>query len=192
MALSLVLVRFALVVRSRQVRIAGVARTHPAWFGPGAVRLQGVQLSLSIDCRYEPARAVLAIELASPARCPVLSPRRHRPTLFLPSVGCAPKEEGTYPRAVNQIGTRPPSRWGNARRSTAPAPQSKPVTPASRLVAHVAPSVASGRGLRILAAGPARARLYSSCGQLCAPTQRRRPRPRVVDRDGPGSMSVMR
>jgi hypothetical protein len=30
--------------------------------------------------------------------------------------------------------------------STAPAPQSKPVAPASRLVAHVAPSVAFGLG----------------------------------------------
>lgn len=39
--------------------------------------------------------------------------------------------------------------------NTAPAPQSKPVTLAPRLVARIAPSVASGLGLRILAAGPA-------------------------------------
>ena len=58
-----------------------------------------------------------------------------------PSVDSARKKEGRTPRAFNQIGTRPPGRWGNARRSTAPAPQSKPVTHATRLVAHVAPLV---------------------------------------------------
>jgi hypothetical protein len=36
-----------------------------------------------------------------------------------------------------------------------PAPQSKPVAAASRLVAQIAPSVAFGPRLRILAAGPA-------------------------------------
>jgi hypothetical protein len=46
-----------------------------------------------------------------------------------PSVGSAPKEEGQNPRAVNQFGTRPPGWWDNVDRSTAPAPQSKPVTP---------------------------------------------------------------
>jgi hypothetical protein len=49
-----------------------------------------------------------------------------------PSVGSARKERGLEPRAVNQIGTRPPGRWRDARRSTAPAPQSKPVTPSPR------------------------------------------------------------
>jgi len=58
---------------------------------------------------------------------------------------------------------------GDARGSTAPAPQSKPVAPASRLVAQVAPSVASGLGLRILAAGPAINRLYSYSRRLCEP-----------------------
>lgn len=47
-------------------------------------------------------------------------------------------------------------RWGNAFRSTAPAPQSKPVVQAARLVAHAAPLVALEPGIRILAAGPAR------------------------------------
>jgi hypothetical protein len=109
---------------------SGVAQTNWACFGPGAVRSPGVQSSLSVDCRQEPARAALTIELASPGRCPVLFPRRHGFTPFRPFVGCAPKEEGENPRAVNQIGTRPPGRWCNARSSTAPAPQSKPVTPA--------------------------------------------------------------
>ena len=38
----------------------------------------------------------------------------------------------------------PPGRWDNAGRSTSPAPQSKPVTLASRLVARIAPLVAFG------------------------------------------------
>ena len=67
---------------------------------------------------------------------------------------------GLAPPQITQVETRPPGRWHNADRS-APAPQSKPVTPASRLVAQLAPSVASGLGLRILAAGPAYIRLYS-------------------------------
>ena len=50
------------------------------------------------------------------------------------------------------------------RRSRAPAPQSKPVTPASRLVARVEPLVAFGLGPRILAAGPARIRLARFAG----------------------------
>ena len=76
-------------------------------------------------------------------------------SLPVPLVGPRGKEQGVDPRAFNQVGTQPPGRWGNARRSTAPAPQSKPVTPASRLVAQEAPLVAFGLGLRILAAGPA-------------------------------------
>ena len=51
-----------------------------------------------------------------------------------PSVGSARKGEGKNPRAFSQIETRPPGRWSNARRTGTPAPQSKPVTPASRLV----------------------------------------------------------
>jgi hypothetical protein len=78
-----------------------------------------------------------------------------------PSIGVVRKEEGPKPRAFNQIGTRPPGRWDNARRSTAPAPQSQPVTHASRLVAQITPSVALGLGVRILAAGPAHVRLYT-------------------------------
>jgi len=44
------------------------------------------------------------------------------------------------------------------------------VTQAPRLVAQVAPSVASGLGVRILAAGPAHHRLYSYRGHLFART----------------------
>jgi hypothetical protein len=95
-------------------------------------------------------------KFASPARWEVACRARHRLRAF-PSLcwrPCARKRART-PRGQSDW-TRPPGRWGNARRRTAPAPLSKPVTPASRLVAQVAPSVASGLGLRILAAGPAR------------------------------------
>lgn len=90
-------------------------------------------------------------------------------SLPVPLVGPRERQRGCNPRAFNRIETRPPGRWGNARRSTAPAPRSKPVTPASRLVAQEAPLVGAGLGLRILAAGPAHIRLYSCCGRLCEP-----------------------
>jgi hypothetical protein len=48
--------------------------------------------------------------------------------------------------------------------STSPAPQSKSVTPASRLVALDAPLVAFGLGLIILAAGPATTDSTPYCG----------------------------
>src|ERR1700732_231609 len=99
-----------------------------------------------------------------------------------PSVGSARGRKRARTRARSiRIGTRPPGRWGNAGRSTAPAPQSKPVTRASRLVAQVAPLVAFGLGLRILAAGPAHVRLYSYHGRLCEPRAQEfaRARPRA-------------
>ncbi len=101
---------FGLIVRLRQVRIAGIAQSNRACSGPGAVRSPRVQSSLSIDCRREPAVAALTIEFASPARCPVVSALRHGLSPSVLSVGCAPKEQGEDPRAVNQIGTRPPGR----------------------------------------------------------------------------------
>ena len=159
-----------LVGRSRQVRVAGVARTVRVCVGPSAVRRPGVQASSGIDCRREPPRSAIVSQLATPTRCRIVFGLRHGRQAF-PSLWWvrAERKRARNPRAFNQVGTRPPSRWGNARRSTARAPQSKPVTPASRLVAQEAPLVAAGLGLRILAAGPARLRLYSCCGRLCEP-----------------------
>ena len=156
-----------LVVRSRQVRVG--EPLGPT--GCGLVRVPSARRA------FRRRRASIADETWWIVRSRLRSPRLRaaqfcsvrvmviRPSR--PSVGSARKKEGKNPRAFNQIGTRPPGRWGNARRSTAPAPQSKPVTPATRLVAQIAPSVASGLGLRILAAGPARVRRYSYCGRLC-------------------------
>src|SRR5438445_7321645 len=105
--------------------------------------------------------------LSSPRlRAASLSPRPHGLTPFRPSGGSAREGRGREPRAVDQIGARSPGRWGDA--VEAPALQSKPVAPASRLVARVAPSVALGLGLRIPAAGPARVRLYSYRERLSA------------------------
>ena len=163
-----------LVVRSRQLRVAGIAQTQPS--GGALIRLPSARrafrrrwASIADESRCDPR-----LRLSSPRqrsgrsrvlRVMVFGPSR-------PSVGSARKERGLEPRAVNQIGTRPPGRWRNARRSTAPAPQSKPVTPASRLVAQVAPSVASGLGLSVPAAGPARHPHYSCCGRLCEQTSK--------------------
>ena len=153
----------------RQVHVAGVARSERLCSGQRAIRSPGVETSLGIDRPRDPPRSTIAIELVSPARCQVLSAQSH---VFRPSQSlCRVRAQGRglEPREVNQIGTRPPCRRGNAGRSNAPAPQSKPVTPASRLEAQVAPSVAFGLGLRILAAGPARVSTLLRLQALCEP-----------------------
>ncbi len=160
--------RSPLVVRSRQVRVAGIARTNRVRLGPGTVRRPGVQASLGIDRRGNPPRPAITSQLAAPTRRPIVFRQPHSSSrLPIPLLGPRAKDEGENPRASNQIGTTPPGRWGDACRSRAPAPQSKPVAHASRLVTHNAPSVASGLGVRILAAGPARLPLYSHSG-VCA------------------------
>ena len=152
----------------------GVARTVRVWVGPGAIRWPGVQASSGLDCRRQPPRSAIASQLCHVYALPnwvrsaswSSSPSR-------PSGGSARKGRGARtPARFNHEETRPPGRWVNARRNTAPAPQSKPVTPASRLVAQTAPLVACGLGLRIVAAGPARLRPYSCCGRLCKPDQK--------------------
>src|SRR5215211_2725472 len=59
------------------------------------------------------------------------------------SPSASTQKQGASPASALRQATGP---VGLRRRSAAPAPQSKPVTPASRLVALVAPSVASGLG----------------------------------------------
>ena len=156
--------RRLLVVRSREVPVAGIARTERVGPGPGSARWPRVQASLGIDRRENPPRPAITSQLTAPTRRPILFGPHHVFTPSHPSVGTARKEEGENPRAFNQIGTRPPGRWGDARRARGPAPQSKPVAHASRLVTQNAPSVAFGLGVRIPAAGPAHSRLYSPFG----------------------------
>jgi hypothetical protein len=50
-------------------------------------------------------------------------------TFPIPSVGTARKEEGENPDAFNHIGTRPPGRWDNARRSRSTGPAVKTSNP---------------------------------------------------------------
>jgi hypothetical protein len=83
---------------------------------------------------YAPPNSVPSLSSSSGLPIPLLGPRA--------------KEEGENPSASNQIGTRPTSRWDNAPTSRAPAPQSKPVVHASRLVTHKASSVAFGPGVK--------------------------------------------
>lgn len=77
-----------------------------------------------------------------------------------PSIGsCARKRARTPARSIT-FGTRPPGRCGNAiGHYTGPAVKTS--NPRLSPCGAVAPSVASGLGGRILAAGPARVRLYS-------------------------------
>ena len=106
----------------------------------------------------------------------VASPTRRRPVACAsssskpsrPSVVSARKERARTPARSNQIGTRPPGRWGNARRSTAqPRSQSQWPTPLaswrrSRRWWH------SGLGENPGRRASSR-RLYSDCGRLCGP-----------------------
>ncbi len=143
------------------VRVAGVARTEPVCSGARAGRSPCVQTPAGIDRRREPQRPMIARQLTSPTRCRIVFGPLHHPQASSSLYRNRAQGRGLEPSTFDRIETRPPGWWGNACRSTAPAPQSKPVTPASRLLAPVAPSVAFGLGLRILAAGPARVRLYS-------------------------------
>lgn len=152
-----------LVVRSRQMRVAGIARTEWVCLGPGAVRWPRVQASFDIDRWRGPPRATITSQLASPACGQVMSPQGHGLQAFPSLYRVRTQGRGARPPARSINWTRPPGRWSDAGRSTAPAPQSKPVAHASRLVAQGAPSVALGLGVRILAAGPAHVRLYSDC-----------------------------
>ena len=164
-----VLCRRVLHARYSNCRMAGLASGTIASGTRGGGRSDGAGLRWS-GCRplagcsgvvghRLPPRAA-AIRDREPTRHAYALPNRVRfaswsSSLPVPLVGPRGKEQGVDPRAFNQVGTQPPGRWGNARRSTTPAPQSKPVTAASRLVAQEAPLVAFGLGLRILAAGPA-------------------------------------
>jgi hypothetical protein len=144
------------------------------------------------------AASVCATRRSTAARCS--SPRRRAahsdgllvviaPLLRCPLFWLRAEGRGLEPSAFNQIGTKPPGRWGNARRGTAPAPQSKPVTPASRLVAHSA--VGGIRlGLSVMAAGPARVPHYSYCGRLCARISKRGPRATTVGASSPLALLV--
>jgi hypothetical protein len=115
-----------LVVGSRQIRVAGMLGPT----GSALVRVPSTRrafrrrwASITDETRW-----IVRSRLRSPRlrtgrsrvlRVMVLGPSR-------PSVGSARKEEGKNPRAFNQIGTQPPSRWSNAgRRALRPRSQNQ-------------------------------------------------------------------
>ena len=128
--------RTLLVVGSRRVRVA-IVRTEQVCVGPGAISSRGVQPSLGIDRRRDPARSAITRQLAAPTCCQIGFGPRHALQAF-PSLGWvhAHGKRARNPH-VQSDWTRPPGRWGNAHESRAPAPQSKPVAPCTaRLVAQ--------------------------------------------------------
>ncbi len=77
-----------------------------------------------------------------------------------------PRRGQSHLRRVHRVGGITPKTYD-------PAPQSKPVTHIPCRVARLAPLVASGLGVSVLAAGPARIRLYSDRRCLCARTAKK-------------------
>ena len=157
------------------MRVAGIARTDCVRLGPRAAplaraqaRWPGAKASLGIDYRRDPPPPSLTSHLATPTTRPILFSARHG--LFKPShiLGWTHAAGGQEPPRGQSAGRA--HRAGEMTSVEASlAPQSKPVTQASRLVARGAPSVASRLGPGILTAERAQIRLYSQHGHLCAP-----------------------
>jgi hypothetical protein len=98
---------------------------------------------------------------------------------FPSSIGPGARQRARPPSVIRWGQT--PGRRGSAHEGPQPAPQSKPVTLVSRLVARIAPLVAFGLGSRILAAGPVPHRQYSYYGRSVRTPKShygRRPEPR--------------
>jgi hypothetical protein len=93
-----------LVVRSRQVGVAGVARTERVCFGPGAIRWPGVQASSGLDCRREPQRSAIASQLTSPTRWRIMFRALHDPRAFSSLYRGRAQGRGLEPRAFNRLG----------------------------------------------------------------------------------------
>ena len=84
----------SLVVRTLEVRGAGIARSDPACVDPDTTRSMGLQAPLGTDCPHQPTVDAIGVEFASPVRGEVAFAARHGPQTFRPSVGVARKEEG--------------------------------------------------------------------------------------------------
>jgi hypothetical protein len=135
----------------------------PVCFDPGAIHSPGVQASSDINCPDEPPRSALASQLASPTRCPIVFRPLHGPQPFPSLCWVRAEGRGLEPRAVNQIGTRPPGRWGNARRHQ-PRSQNQQAPPSTPRGANRAVG-----GIRAWAENPGRrASSYSTLLRLRA------------------------
>jgi hypothetical protein len=119
-----------LVVRSRLLRVAGGRsnRTGLPWSGchPLARRSGVVEHRSPTKAAATRRRVLVRLADALGGRVSCASWSSGLPVPLLSPRG---RNEGQNPRAVNQIGTRSPAPWSNARKTTSPAPQSKPVTP---------------------------------------------------------------
>jgi hypothetical protein len=119
--------------RRPRAYIAGESRSDPR-SRVSSPRLRAAELCSVRVIVFKPSRPSSRVRGTNRARTPAQSVRLRR----------VHRAGGVTPLGVQR---RPRSQ--------------KPVAHASRLVAQVAPSVAFGLGVRILAAGPARVRLYS-------------------------------
>ena len=85
-----------LVVRPREVVVAGVVRTEVACAGPGRTLSLDIQAPSGFDCRRQPAAYAVATKFAALARCLDAFGASHG--LNLPSlVGFARQGEGKAP-----------------------------------------------------------------------------------------------
>ena len=145
---------------ARQVRVPGIARCERVRTGPATLFGRGVQAPPSVDRRGNSARPEITSQLAAPTGRLTVFCARHAFTPSIPRLGPRARMRATSP--ARSIRLRRGHRGGGVTPyRAAPAPRSKPIAHASRLVTHCAPSVASGRGVKIRAAGPAHLRLYS-------------------------------
>ena len=85
-----------LVVRTRQVGIARIARTVRVCLGPRAIR-SSVQASSGINCRREPPRSAIAGQLAASTRCRTVLRPRHGLQAFRPSLGSRGRKRARTP-----------------------------------------------------------------------------------------------
>jgi hypothetical protein len=151
--------RLPSVVRSQNVPVAGIVRADRGCGGPRVIPSPGVQRPFGIDYRGgEPARAAIMIECSPSACClvPVLSHPRHGLQAFPSLCGAARRKRAKSPRAFTNSEGRRHRTGGVTPLDVRRWPRGQTVTPAPRLVALVAPSVAFELALSILAAGPAR------------------------------------
>jgi hypothetical protein len=153
-----------LVVRLRQARVAGTARTVWVCFAPRAVRLPGVQASLGINCRREPQRSAIASQLASPTRCPIVFRPLHDLQAFSSLYRGRAEGRGLEPPRGQSDWDASTRRWSNARRRYDTGPAVKTRNPP--LAWWRASAVG---GIRAWAENPGRrassVRLYSCCGR---------------------------
>ena len=143
--------------------------TVPVCSCRGCSRAAGVRSGVFAFPGRTPA---ITSQLASPIRRPIgFRGRRGVQSLPVPRLGSRKRKSArTAERCQGRDDDAGPGEVALVE-SPPPAPQSKPVTLAPRLVARTAPLVAFGLGLRILAAGPAPISTVLRLRALCEPTQ---------------------